>query len=132
MNSTNKIVVARIRKSLLEDILALNENTGKGFTAPRQFTPQEVMESFDNWYGEYERKQTPNRQDAFVEWLRCLPSVLDQPYADHEIEDLLNVWLEGVPNNRKKPFTSDELWNKMGYLIYRELNKMIKEDAKDA
>jgi hypothetical protein len=115
MRSTNKIVVNRIRHSINTSI-------------ETNFTASDVLEAFEQWYGPYEQKRTPNRQAAFIEWLRCLPNIIDIPFSDYDIQNTLDTWLEGVPNNRQTPLDSTALWNKMGWLLYRELNKMIKED----
>lgn len=128
IRSNNAIVINRIRKSIREDFLAHNDETG----AP--YTPSEVLASFDNWYGEWERKAYPNRENAFVNWMQALPSALNHPFENEEIEELLKVWLEGVkpPSNKRNPYSTSAMWQKMGSLTYRELRRMAESDAKRA
>lgn len=128
IRSNSRIVINRIRKSIAEDFLAHNDDTN----AP--FTPTEVLASFNRWYGEYERKIYPNRENAFVNWMQALPTELNHPFADYEIEELLKVWLEGVkpPSTGRNPYSTSAMWHKMGSLTYRELRRMAESDAKRA
>lgn len=126
IRSNSRIVINRIRKSITEDFLSHNDDTN----APH--TPAEVLASFDNWYGEYERKLYPNRENAFVNWMQALPSCLDHPFTNEDIEELLKVWLEGVkpPSTGRNPYSTSAMWHKMGSLTYRELRRMAESDAK--
>lgn len=120
MKSNNKIVVNRIREHI-KDCLSTDNTQDLGEQL------QAVAKGFHNWYGPYEQKRTPNRQQAFMDWLMCLPGELSVEYYHHKQEEILDKLLEDVPRT-KANYSTQEIQDRYLGLIYREFAKMCKEN----
>lgn len=123
MKSNNKIVVNRIREHI-KDCLSTDNTQDLGEQL------QAVAKGFHNWYGEYEQKAVPNRQQAFMQWLLCLPSELSVEFYHNKQRKVMAVLMEGVSAPRKE-LVDSEIQNRYLGLIYREFSKMCKENGID-
>jgi hypothetical protein len=89
---------------------------------------QNVVNKFTNWYSPYEQKQYPNRQDAFIYWLWCLPSCINQEFTNYEIQKTYNSFFE---NCGMQPKHTDQ--EKMNfyymYWIFREFQALCKKEG---
>lgn len=119
LRSNSKEVTERIRKHIVERL-----NTDYTQDIKEQLTA--VFDEFQSWYGPYEKRRTPNIQDAFAEFLKCLPSCLSTEYMYVCQREALEYFFDGRARKPKKDWT-DEQVSKMYYsLIYREFNALCK------
>lgn len=87
-----------------------------------------VVEGFKNWYGLYEQKRTPNRQEAFIEWLKGLPSELNVDYMNDVIVETYRSWFKAIGESQKKMKEEKEIeW--FYYLIFREFQTLCKKEG---
>lgn len=113
--STHNTVASQIQAHVIE-CLSTDESTDL------QEQLQDVADAFNNWYGDFEKKRMPNRQNAFIDWLHGLPSELSVEMYYHNQRELLNTWM-GVPT---KPFSDEQVDKTYFYLIFREFNKLTR------
>lgn len=111
--STGKEVKEKIREHIMDNL-----SNDFGETTTEQL--QAVVDGFINWYGGYERRRVPNVQQAFIDWLRGLPSELYATPYHEEQKQLLNEWLGKSPNN----YTTEVMEHRFYYLIFREFNAL--------
>lgn len=114
--SNNNVTAQKIQDHIIEII---SDEYG---TTPAQKL-ESVVAGFHNWYTNPERRMTPNVQQAFSDWLSCLPSSIDAEYRTYEQMEILNEWL----GTKDKSFTVDEIGNRYHQLIFREFQKMCKK-----
>tara|TARA_R100000734_G_C3284247_1_gene77251 strand:+ start:239 stop:604 length:366 start_codon:yes stop_codon:yes gene_type:complete len=82
---------------------------------------QIILESFNDWDCDHERKRTPNNQERFSDWLWGLPFGFEYTYCG--IADLLN----GLGINPKgKEYGSDKSGKLYHYLIWSEIQKAVR------
>ncbi|MER2006329.1 MAG: hypothetical protein ABS939_02655 [Psychrobacillus sp.] len=122
LRSTSKIVVEKIRGHILENLSA-DETT-------------EVKEQLQNvvlglalWYSPYERRVTPNLQDAFVQWMQGLPSELHYEFNTWNARQVLDLWFETNVYTEyadTKKYSDDKVMRLYLHLIHRELRKLMK------
>lgn len=120
MRTTNKEFKKQIQDYILN---GLNEEYGE--TTQKQL--KGVVDEFNNWYSPYEKKRTPNRQEAFKEFLKGLPSCLHTEWTNYGINQTLKNWFEntGTPYKEKDSDKELELHHN---LVYRELNTLLKKN----
>lgn len=121
MKTTKKEFKEQVQQHILE-CLSTDETTNQKEQLER------VIKEFMNWYSPYEKKRTPNRQQAFSEFLMCLPSCLSVEYEHHNIYHTLKSWYENCGATYKEQDTTKEsqLYHN---LIYREFNTLIKKNG---
>jgi hypothetical protein len=88
---------------------------------------EDVVSDFHSWYSPYEQKRTPNRQEAFKEFLNCLPSSIHTEYTHYRINQTLKSWFENNGETYKDKPTDKEL-DLHHHLVYRELNTLLKQN----
>lgn len=79
-----------------------------------------TCKAFMDWYSPYERRRTPNLQQAFQEWLMCLPSDLSVEYYYDKQAAKLAEWMGAT----KVDYTDDVVVQRYCAIIFREFNKM--------
>lgn len=92
-------------------------------------TLQDVLEDFNNWYSRHEQRQHPNRQEAFQNWLMCLPTSMSVYYQDALMEDAVQRWFETaeIPFNKKKNFDYPQYYL---YLVSKEFFHLLDNPKK--
>jgi hypothetical protein len=120
MRTTNKEFKSQIQEYILN---GLNEEFGE--TTKEQL--QALTSEFNNWYSPYEKKRTPNRQEAFKEFLNGLPSSLHTEWTNYGINQTLKGWFETVGEPYKEKDSDKEL-ELHHNLVYRELNTLLKKN----
>lgn len=88
---------------------------------------QNVIAEFHNWYSPYEQKHTPNCQEAFSNWLNCLPSGINLEWTYRGVNKTLKSWFENMGETYKDRDTDKEaiLYH---HLVYREFNTLAKKN----
>lgn len=93
-------------------------------------TPNECMETIFNQFVK-EAYSTPsersqNEQEAFINWLQWLPSIIDSSYCYtvSAVETLGDI-LEETKEERAR-FSESEAESLLSYMIYRRIKKAIK------
>lgn len=81
---------------------------------------QEIMDAFNSWDCEYERKRIPNHQERFSDWLWGLPFNFE--YTHCGIADFLNGL--GI-NPEGKAYDSEKSSKLYHYLIWSEIQKAV-------
>jgi len=78
----------------------------------------------DEYIHEYNRKR--NKQEVFIEWCTCLPSILDTCYYYNRsaVTDLGDI-LEQTEEERNR-YTEEQAEETLSRLIYREIIKATK------
>lgn len=119
LKTSSRPVIERIQTSMLE---WLDEG----------LTWTDVDKEFKNWCSPYELKKWGSYQEAFHQFMMCLPC-FHTPYAHWEIDETLDKWLEGVKPPSKVQ-DSAEKQRFMNALVYREFLKLLKaeQEAKGA
>jgi len=119
MRTTNKEFKAQVQEHILDN-LSTDE-----YTEP-MFQLNQVVEEFKNWYSPYEKRQHPNRQEAFTNWLNGLPSCLHVEYMNYSINQTLKQWFEncGMIYKDRDSDKESELYRN---LIYREFRTLCKK-----
>lgn len=117
-SSTHKLVTDQIQGYILDN---LSDDNSEHVMDKLE----DVVEDFINWYGEYERRRTPNVQAAFKEWLQGLPSALYvTPYYE-EMRELMNKWLGTTDKN----YSDDVIAHRFHAVIFREYNKLCSSNG---
>lgn len=114
--SNNKVTSEKIQDHIIEII---SDEYG---TTPAQKL-ESVVAGFHSWYGAYERRAQQNVQQAFADWLSCIPSAIDAEYRTYEQEELLTQWLGATG----KEYSPDAIGARYYQLIFREFQKMCKK-----
>jgi hypothetical protein len=122
MKTTNKAIKDQIQKHIIE---GLSEDTYQS----TKMQLQQVKEEFYNWYSPYEQKRTPNKQEAFKEFMNGLPSCLNMEYTYHGIHTTMRSWFENAGETYKEPKDDSKEADLYGSLIYREFNTLCKKNG---
>lgn len=134
LRSTSKIVVERIRNHVLGNL------TVDGLGIHDEPNPkdqlQALVDGFHNWYGPYERKHTPNLQEAFNSWLDGLPSEFHYEFTNWGAREVLDRWFETTiyTDNAENPsvkFEDSNIMNLYKHLMRRELKNLMKQHSVD-
>ena len=80
---------------------------------------QNVIDGFKNYYQGYEKKRTPNIQEAFIDWLNGLPSELTIEFTNYDILRTMREWHEQTEEESDK-LDSEKVINNYRWLIFRE------------
>ncbi len=91
---------------------------------------QNVIENFNNYYNDYERRRIPNRQNAFINFLLGLPGCLSVEYVYYNIRQTLREWHEQTEEEAEK-YTDDQVAAAYYWLIYREFCTLCKQNKID-
>lgn len=83
----------------------------------------EIMRN--EWYKGYERKRTPNLQEAVIGYINCCVSCFPIAYSYHEHRKLLESWLQETEEESEK-YSDDEVSNLFYHLISREILALAK------
>jgi hypothetical protein len=120
MRTNNKEFKKQIQEYILN---GLSEDNG----TDTKDQLQAVVNDFHSWYSPYEQKRTPNRQEAFKEFMNGLPSSLHTEWTNYGINQTLKGWFEntGTPYKEKDSDKELELHHN---LVYRELNTILKKN----
>lgn len=118
MRTTNKEFKIQVQEHILE-ILSADE------TVFINEQLKNVVDGFLNWYSPYERKMTPNIQEAFKQWLKGLPSELNIEFEYYKVTPLLKSWYENCNIPFKEKFSSEE-YDLYLNLVYREFQTLCK------
>lgn len=122
MRTTNKCFKEQIQGHILNT--CLSEEYGS--TQKEQL--QAVVEGFQNWYGPYEQRQNPNRQEAFKSWSWGLPSQWNIEYTNYNIEETVKGWFAACEETYKEPKDTDKTNDLYVNLLYREFNTLLKKN----
>jgi hypothetical protein len=121
MNTNSKCFKEQVQTHLIERL-------STDYTTNLKEQLQNVVNEFTNWYGPYEQKQRPNRQDAFIDWLWGLPSCLNAEYENYNISLAYRSFFE---NCGMQPRYTDQ--DKMNfyymYWIFREFQTLCKKEG---
>lgn len=119
MTTNNKKFKEQVQTHILE-ILSRDESINT------KIQLYNVVSDFNSWYCGYNRKLTPNHQEAFTEFLQCLPSSINVEFEHFEIYNTLRKWFEAIDKPYKESVNSKEA--QLYYnLIYREFKTLCKE-----
>lgn len=91
---------------------------------------QNVIDNFNNYYNDYERRRTPNQQNAFIDFLLGLPGCLSVEYVYYNIRQTLREWHEQTEAEADK-YTDDQAAAAYYWLIYREFCTLCKQNKID-
>ena len=75
------------------------------------------------WQG-YEKKRTPNRQQALIDYMMGLPSSISIAFTYYDQRQLLKQWLQQSDTESDK-FRDDQVCEKFYHLIAREFYYML-------
>ena len=120
MRTNNKEFKSQIQEYILN---GLSEDYGT--TTKEQL--QGIISDFHSFYSPYEQKRTPNRAEAFKDFLNGLPSSLHTEWTNYGINQTLKGWFENVGEPYKEKDSSKEL-ELHHHLVYRELNTLLKKN----
>ena len=115
MKSNSKTVKLAIQKHILECVYNYEENQFKTL----EEACNHLNSEFNRVAGyDYNLRKFPNYVDRFVDYLQGIP--FHFYYTNEDLKEFLNS-LGINPNN--KEFSSNDMWNRYGLLIYREMIK---------
>jgi hypothetical protein len=86
---------------------------------------QTVVNEFNKWYSPYEQKRTPNKQQAFTEFLNCLPSCINQEWEYSGITNTMKSWFGSDYSDPKSNSKEAEAYL---HLIHREFKTLCKKN----
>lgn len=123
MRTTKKEFKTKVQEHILEGLSTdMSEDTKEQL--------QNVVSEFKGWYSPYAQKHTPNRQEAFTEFLTGLPSGLNTEFTYYGISNTLKNWYESCGAEYKEATPDKEA--KLYYgLVYRELRNLTKRNGVD-
>ena len=87
---------------------------------------QNVVDEFKNWYCPYEQRRTPNRCDAFRDFLQGLPGCLNAEFTYYAQRETLREWHEQTAEESER-YTDEQVVYNYYYLIYREFVTLCKK-----
>jgi hypothetical protein len=120
MRTTNKIFKDQIQEHILNGL-------SEDISSEQRDQLKAVVDSFHNWYSPYEQKRTPNRQEAFKEFLNGLPSELHLEWTNYGVNQTLNKWFTTAGEVYKEK-SSDKDLDTYHNLVYREFNNLLKKN----
>ena len=90
---------------------------------------ESVINEFHVWYVPHTQKRYPNRQQAFCEFLKCLPSSIGIEYEYYKVSNTVREWYDtcDMTYNEKRSGTSEEFEFYLR-LIYREFMTLLKKE----
>lgn len=91
-----------------------------------------VVSEFKNWYCPYEQKVNSSRQEAFMNWLTCLPSCLSIEHAHYTVSQTMAKWFTNCGMEYKFPKDTDKEFKTYLYLVSREFNRLCKKNKIDS
>ncbi len=116
MKTTNKAFKEMVQDHILE---CLSDD----YTSNVYEQLENTVEEFKNWYSPYEQHRTPNKFEAFTEFLMGLPSVLSVEYEYYTIGKTLEKWFTDCGENYiEKP--SEKESSLYYHLIVREFETL--------
>lgn len=119
MRTTNKEFKVQVQEHITNG--ALSEEHGE--TIQEQL--QAVVSEFTSWYSPYEQKRTPNKYEAFKEFMLGLPSCFNIEYYYDQISNTLRTWFEACGETyEEKP--KDEEAKLYYHLVTREFERLCK------
>ncbi len=121
MRTTNKQFKGLVQSHV---IACLNEEYGS--TIKEQL--QAVVDSFKDWYSDYEQKMTPNRWDAFKEFMLGLPSTFNIEFEYSTIYETLKFWWEQCGEEYREQ-SADKEANLYYHLVTREFNTLCRKEG---
>lgn len=83
---------------------------------------------FTNWYGAYEQRNYPKRQEAFTSWLDGLPSSLSTEFEYYKVHQTMKSWWENCGETYKYKEPTDKEYQLYKNLIYREFQTLCKQN----
>lgn len=83
-----------------------------------------VVDEFKNWYCAYEQKRTPNKYEAFKEFMLGLPSCFNIEYEYYKISQTMKTWFEACGEVYKEPKNESDLYY---HLVTREFATLCKK-----
>jgi hypothetical protein len=121
MRTTTKAFKDQVQKHILSGL-----STDETEDVKQQL--QNTVDGFKNWYTLYEQKITPNRYDAFKEWLLGLPSQMSIEYTYYNIFQTLKTWFEncGAVYEEKDSDVEAPLYY---HLVVREFMTLCKKNG---
>lgn len=84
-----------------------------------------AVDGFTSWYCPYEKRLNPNKQAAFIDWLKGLPSELAVAFSYYDERQLLKKWLKETAAEAEK-YSDDEVDRLYWLLISREFFKLCE------
>lgn len=118
MKTTRKEFYLKVQNHIAER-LSTDETTD------RTEQLRQVVEEFCDWWSPYEKRRTPNKQAAFIDFLRGLPSSLYVDFWHEDQRQHLQEWHEQSETEAAR--YSDAAVEANYYnLIFREFCKMCK------
>lgn len=91
-----------------------------------------LVDDFKRWHIPYHQRQYPNIQEAFKQYLLCLPGTLHAEYTYYRYNEVLKEWYEACDQTYQEPRDSrtqskEDKEQRLYYaLIYRELRTLCK------
>lgn len=82
---------------------------------------QQVIRGFNKWWADHKHLQ--NQQEAFSNYLMCLPSDFTVAFQTYDIEQRLESWL----GYSDRQYADDEQLRRFHWLIFRELTAMCRK-----
>jgi hypothetical protein len=133
MRTTSKCFKEQIQGHILNGMLDRDElKSGYGIeTNEDNLVRTQLMtvtNEFSSWYGPYERKMHPNRQDAFTNWLDGLPSCLSTEFEYYNVHQTVKSWYENCGETYKHQEPSDKEYTLYKNLVYREFNNLCRQN----
>lgn len=105
-------------KELIREHIVANLSEDETSHLPEQL--RNAVTGFLDWYVPNTRKRHPNVQNAFGEWLKCIPSELYITPYHYEQRELLTQWLGATDRN----YADDVVAYRLYALVFREFNKL--------
>ena len=91
------------------------------------FQLQALIDGFNNFYNDYEKRLHPNRWDGMQSWFQGLPSEINIEYRLFEIEHILTKWFDSCGEHYKLPKDDMKSYNLYYRLVMRELGYMFRQ-----
>lgn len=123
MRTTKKEFTSQVQRHIIERL-----STDETEIIREQL--RNVVEDFYCWYSPFNKKQYPNSHNAFIEFLKCLPSSINIDFSDHDVHNTLKTWIENCGETYVTPKSQHE-FDLYLHLITREFTKLTKRYLDD-
>ena len=132
MKTTTKIFKTKVQNHIIKRLGYPwdDENDRENENATIKERLQNVIDNFNSYYNDYERRRTPNQQTAFIDFLLGLPECLSIEYIYYNIRQTLREWHEQTEAEAEK-YTDDQAAAAYYWLIYREFCTLCKQNKID-
>lgn len=98
----------------------------EGYNLPNCYDFKKVAQIIVKVYKK-EFRETDFHYLEFSDYLRVLPSLIDTTYliGSEKPTKLLCEWLEATTVEVERKFTLDQMWDKLNFMIFSEINRVL-------